>query len=83
MKKINSIVMAAIMTLSLVACGNMQVIDTTVTFDKAIIYLPDGEILEGKVESWRDYDGSDQIQVKIDGTTYLTHIANVVLIKEK
>lgn len=68
---------------TLTGCGNMQVIDTTVTFDKAIIYFPDGEILEGKVDSWRDYDGSDQLQVKIDGVTYLVHSSDVVLIKEK
>lgn len=67
----------------LTGCGNMQVIDTTVSFDKAIIELPDGEILEGKVESWRDYDGSDQLQVKIDGVTYLVHSSDCVLIKEK
>lgn len=68
---------------ALTGCGNMQVIDTTVSFDKAIIQFPDGEILEGKVDSWRDYDGSDQIQVKIDGTTYLVHSSDIVLIKEK
>lgn len=36
----------------------------------------------GKIESWKDYDDGDQIQVKIDGTTYLVHSVNIVLIKE-
>lgn len=30
------------------------------------------------VESWRDYEG-DQLQVVIDGVTYLVHSSNVVL----
>ena len=31
-----------------------------------------------KVDSWNDYEG-DQLQVKINGTTYLAHSSNVVL----
>lgn len=61
---------------------NVQVVDTKYNFDKAIISLPNGEIVEGEVESWRDYDGSDQIQVKIDGVTYYCHHSDVVLIQE-
>ena len=48
----------------------------------AILALPDGSIVSGKIESWKDYDDGDQIQVKIDGTTYLVHSANIALIKE-
>ena len=47
-----------------------------------ILALPDGSIVSGKIESWKDYDDGDQIQVKIDGTTYLVHSVNIVLIKE-
>lgn len=61
---------------------NAQLVDTTFKFDRAVISLPNGEVVEGKVDSWRDYDNSDQIQVKIDGVTYLTHAANIVLIAE-
>lgn len=39
-------------------------------------------VVSGKIESWKDYDDGDQIQVKIDGTTYLVHSANIALIKE-
>lgn len=59
---------------------NYQLFDTTYSFDKAIIKLPDGEVVKGKVESWKDYENSDQIQIKIDGKTYLVHSANCVLI---
>ena len=40
------------------------------------------EIVEGKVASWTDFEDGDQIQVKIDGKTYLVHSANIVLISE-
>lgn len=66
--------------LGLVGC-NKQIIDTTYSFDKAIINLPNGEIIEGKVDSWKDYEG-DQIQIKIDGKTYLVHAEDIVLISE-
>lgn len=61
---------------------NAQIIDTTFKFDKAVILLPNGEVIEGEVDSWKDFEDGDQIQVKIDGKTYLTHIQNVVLISE-
>lgn len=73
------IIMAGIFFLS--AC-NTQVIDTNWKFDRAIISLPNGEIVEGKVDSWRDFEDGDQLQVKINGVTYLTHSVNVVLIDE-
>lgn len=64
-------------------CGcNYQMIDTKYTFDRAIIQLPDGTMVDGKVQSWRDYEDGDQIQVKIDGVTYLVHSSDVALIDE-
>lgn len=61
---------------------NMGLVDTTWSFERAIIFLPDGEKVEGKVSKWNDFDGSDMIQVTIDGKTYLTHSSNVVMISE-
>ena len=80
MKKLFAMFMAVILVCSMSGC-NKQLIDTTYYFDKAIVYMPNGEIVEGKVNSWKDYDG-DQIQVKINGKTYLVHSSNVVLISE-
>lgn len=68
--------------LMLSGCGNMSVIDSTWSFERAIIFLPDGEKIEGKVTNWNDYDGSDMIQVRIDDKVYLTHSSNVVMISE-
>lgn len=65
----------------LTAC-NQILIDMTYTYNRAIISLPNGEIVEGKVASWTDFEDGDQIQVKIDGKTYLVHSANIVLISE-
>ena len=72
--------LAVICTLLLTGC-NRQIVDVNYKFDRAIISLPDGEIIEGKIDSWRDYEG-DQIQVKIDGKTYLVHSTDIVLIKD-
>ncbi len=61
---------------------NRTLIDLTYAYDTAIIQLPDGTIVRGEVESWTDYEDSDQMQVKINGKTYLVHSSDVVLIKD-
>ena len=63
---------------------NKQIFDTTYNFNYAYIKLPTGEVIEGSVNSWKDWDdGSSIVQVKlINGTTYLTHYSNVVLISK-
>lgn len=71
-----------IMAVGLLTGCNKQIIDVTYSYERAILSLPNGEIIEGKVESWRDYDDGDQIQVKIDGKQYLVHSSNIVLISE-
>lgn len=80
-KKITAILVAALLTLTLSSC-NRQVVDLTYNYDRAIICLPNGDIVSGKVEAWRDYNDGDQIQVKINSVTYLVHSVNVVLIKD-
>ena len=83
MKKFLAIlIMTLLMAATLTSC-NKQIFDTTYSFDKAIICLPNGEVIEGKVDSWMDFEDGDQIQVKIDGVTYLVHSSDVALIKEK
>lgn len=84
--RILSIVVTALILLSIcvmaTGCGNKRIFDTTWTFERAIIFLPDGEKIEGKIAHWDDYEGSDMIQVTIDGKTYLTHSTNVIMISE-
>lgn len=73
MKKIFLLVVTAILiSLILCSCGN-----------RAIIYAPNGaKIAEGAVTNWKDYDDSDQLQVCINGKTYLTAAENIVLIAD-
>lgn len=64
------------------AWGNQSWFDTTYSFECAKVDMKDGTYVEGKVETWQDYENSDVVQVKIDGKVYLTHYMNVVLISE-
>lgn len=80
MKRLICILMVLVLVFMLIGCGyNKQLIDLDYKFNYAIIFLPDGSTIEGKVSSWNDYKESDMIQVKIDGVTYLTHSSNVIL----
>ena len=62
--------------------GNRQLIDTKYRFNYAIIRLPNGEIAEGKITSWLDFDRSDTVQITMNGKTYLTQYMNVCLINQ-
>jgi hypothetical protein len=77
------IVMAAII-FSSTGCEvyNKSLMDITYSFERAIIALPNGDVVDGDVTSWLDFEDGDQIQVKIDGKTYLVHSEDIVLISE-
>ena len=84
MKKLLAILLALVVilgTMVLAGC-NKQMVDLTYSYEYAIIGLPNGEVVEGRVSSWTDFEDGDQIQVKIDGKTYLVHSSNVVLISD-
>ena len=73
------IVLVLIFVFVLTGC-NQQLIDTTFSFNYGTVYSPSGEVVaQGKVQSWKDFEDGDQLQVKIDGVMYLTHSSNVVL----
>lgn len=78
MRKIFMVGASAAASVLLMTGCNKQVIDLTYEYSQAQIKMPDGTVIEGKVDSWNDYEG-DQLQVKINGTTYLAHSSNVVL----
>ena len=80
MRHIIHIAMAVILMVVVLCSCNMQIMDTTYKFDKAIISLPNGEIIEGDVQSWLDFEDGDQIQVKINDTTYLVHSSQIVMV---
>lgn len=86
MKKILCLVVLCVLAVTLCGCqiGNRKIgIDFTQSFHWAIIQLGNGELIEGEVENWRDFDESDVVQVTIDGITYLTHYSNVILTTKK
>lgn len=84
MKKVLVIVLAVVVVVGLLVLAgcNKQMVDLTYSYERAILVLPNGEVIEGKVSSWTDFEDGDQIQVKIDGKTYLVHSSNIVLISD-
>ena len=84
MKKWIAILLTLVLVLGVMVLAgcNKQMVDLTYSYEYAIIGLPNGEVVEGKVSSWTDFEDGDQIQVRIDGKTYLVHSSNVVLISK-
>lgn len=76
------ILIAVLATAAISVFTNKSIVDMTYSFERAMIQLPNGEIIEGRVSSWMDFEDGDQIQLRIGDKTYLTHISNVVLISE-
>ena len=47
---------------------------------KAVIKLPNNEIVTGEVEEWTTYDNKDTVMVKLqNGKQYLGHSSDIVL----
>ena len=79
------IIIAWIITILIIGAGiftacNKNVLDFTYSYDYAYIKLQNGEVIEGKVTAWTDYEDGDQLQITIDGVTYLVHASNCTLI---
>ena len=82
-KKLFAAILALGMVFSMSACGNRQMIDLTYNYKYAIISLPNCDIVEGDVDSWRDYEDGDQIQIAIGGVVYLVHATDAILMTEE
>ena len=83
MKKVLAVLVLVVLAISLSACsiGNHAMVDFKHNFEEAVIALPDGNVVSGRVQSWKDYEDSDCVQIKIDGVVYLTHYVNATLIR--
>ena len=80
MKKLLSLAGIVGSAVLLTACGNKQIIDTTYTFNKAMIKLQDDTVVTVDIESWTDYDDGEQLQIKSkDGVIYLVNSMNCTL----
>ena len=76
-----AILLVAVFVLCSCTVGNRGIgIDTKQTFRYANIYL-DGKWQDVSVQSWRDFNDSDSIQITIDGNTFYTHLSNVILME--
>lgn len=78
--KLKTTIAAIIFSCVLLTGCNYNAIDVNYQFDYAIIKLQNGEVVEGKVDGWRDYEG-EQLQVVVDGVLYLTNSYNCTLIR--
>lgn len=82
MKKFIIVCLVFLLLVGLLSGCNKQMIDLNYTFNYAIIELPNGDIVEGEVQSWTDYEDGDQIQLKINNIVYLVHSTDVALINK-
>ena len=82
MKKIAFLLITLLLSSVLIGCGNYDTFDTVYEYDRAIIQLANGEVIEVEIASWCDYEG-EQIQTTTpDGTVYLTSSLRCDLIKD-
>lgn len=73
------ILLLSILTVKILK-ANWTWFDTVYNFDYAYVKLPTGKTIEGECDNWRDYEDSDQLQVTINGVTYLSAGENIVLV---
>lgn len=81
MKRFVYILLAVIILVTTVLFSgcNKTVADLTYKYNYAWIELPGGDVVEGPVQSWTDFEDGDQIQVRIDGVIYLTDTTRCVM----
>ena len=87
MKKVIAIVLAVIViAMCFTGCGgyNKQILDLNRNYNRAIIQLANGEVVEVEIDKWSDYEDGEQIQIIAkDGTVYLTSSFRCDLINDK
>ena len=54
-----SVVLLLVVSAVLLAGCNKQMVDLTYSYNRAILSLPNGEVVEGKVSSWTDFEDGD------------------------
>lgn len=67
------------MLLALGGCGNQSLLGSNETYSYAQIKTPDGEVIQGKVESWSSANGTAVQLVMEDGNVYYVSSMNVTL----
>ena len=84
MKKVITIIITILLAMSLTACSfsGYDFVDTNYHFDRAIIEMPGGEIVEVDVAQWADAAGEQLTITDKAGNRYLVHAENCVLIED-
>ena len=88
MKKVMIVLILVICMVVLTACGERKTGNRITggkdvqTFTYCYVVLGGKEVAKGAVTQWRDYEGSDTVQVLLNGKYYLTHYTNVVLVAD-
>lgn len=60
--------------------SNKDFLKVDYTFKKAVIKLPNNEVVTGEVVEWTTYDNKDTVKVKLkNGKQYLGHSSDIVL----
>lgn len=75
MKKVIAIILAlVVIVVCFTGCGgyNKQILDTNRHYNRAIIQLANGEVVEVEIDKWSDYEGEQLQIIAKDGTVYLT-----------
>lgn len=65
--------------LALGGCGNQSLLGSNETYSYAQIKTPDGEVIQGEVESWSSANGTTVQVVMDDGNVYYVNSMNVTL----
>ena len=85
MKKFLVIVMVCLLIACLCGC-NMEGydwVDTNYHFNRAILRMPDGSTKEIRLAKWADAEDGEQLTLTAeDGTRYLVHSGNCILIED-
>lgn len=86
MKKTIVIILAVLLLVMLAGCNykGYDFFDNDYHFDRAIIRMPDGSTKEIALAKWTDAEDGEQLTLtSTDGTRYLVHSANCVLVEDK
>lgn len=86
MKKTIVIILAVLLLAVLAGCSfkGYDWVDTNYHFDRAILRMPDGSAKEIELAKWSDAEDGEQLTLTAtDGTRYLVHSANCILIEDK
>lgn len=83
MKKLLPIFIAIMISAVMCGCNysGYDWVDTNYHFDTAYIKTPAGEVIEVEVSTWADSEGEQITITGTDGTRYLVHSANVLMVE--